>query len=72
MHTPLGKRTSSIILGAESFEKDVVTSEKVFGPVTTALVISNDELAYIIKIGKSHADTGVLIKRVTKTLKNEA
>ena len=40
------------------------------GNVTT-LIISNDEINDIIKIVKSLDDSGLLLKRVTKTIQNE-
>ena len=35
------------------------------------LIISNDEIGDIIKIVKSLEDSGLLLKRVTKTVENE-
>ena len=37
----------------------------------TVLVISNDEIGYIIKIVKSLEDSGLLLKGVTETVQNE-
>ena len=38
---------------------------------TTTLMISNNEMEDIIKIVKSLADSGLLLKRVTATVQNE-
>ena len=38
----------------------------------TALVISNQEMNGIMKIDKSLEESGLLIKSVSKTIKNEA
>ena len=38
----------------------------------TILIISNDEMDDILKIVKSLEDSGVLLKGVSKTIKNEA
>ena len=35
------------------------------------LIISNDEIGDIIKIVKSHEDSGILLKEVTETVQNE-
>ena len=35
------------------------------------LIISKDEINYIIKIVKSHEDSGLLLKEVTETVQNE-
>ena len=39
---------------------------------TTPLIISNDEMKDIIKTVKSLEDSGLLLKRVTKTVQNKA
>ena len=38
----------------------------------TALIISNDEMENIIKIVKSLEDSGLLLKRVSESIQNEA
>ena len=38
----------------------------------TKLIISNDEMHDILKIDKSLEDSGVLLKRVSETIQNEA
>ena len=37
-----------------------------------ALIFSNDEMKYILKIVKSLEDSGLLLKGITETVKNEA
>ena len=43
-----------------------------FGSGTTTLIISNEEMNDIIKIVKSLEESGLLIKDVSKTIKNES
>ena len=38
----------------------------------TTLIISNDEMKYILKIAKSLENSGLLLKGVSETIKNEA
>ena len=39
---------------------------------TTTLMISNEEIEHRINIFKSLEESGLLIKRISKTIKNEA
>ena len=39
---------------------------------TTALTISNEEMEYLMKIVKSLEESGLLIKVINETIKNEA
>ena len=41
-------------------------------PNNTSLIVSNDEMEDILKIVKSLADSGILLKGVSETIKNEA
>ena len=43
-----------------------------FGSGTTTLIISNEEMNYIMKIIKSHEESGLLIKGISETIKNVA
>ena len=43
-----------------------------FGSGVTTLIISNDEINAIMKIIKSHEESGLLIKGVSKAVKNKA
>ena len=60
---------------------DVAIQKKIFGPGTTTLIISwinepwikfNGEINDIMKIVKYLKKSGLLIKRVSETIKNEA
>ena len=46
--------------------------KKMFGSKMTGLVFSNPTLNYIIKIVESLEESGLLIKDVSETIKNEA
>ena len=43
-----------------------------FGPCTTTLIISNKEMSDIMKIVQSLEESGLLIKGISETIKNEA
>ena len=45
--------------------------QKILGSGTTTVVISNEEINDIMKIVQSLEDSGILLKGVTKTIKNE-
>ena len=51
---------------------DAAINKKILGSGTTTLIISNEEMNEILKIVKSPEDSGVLLKGVNKTTKNEA
>ena len=51
---------------------DAARNKKIFGSGTTTLIISNDEMNDILKIVKSLADSGILLKGVSETIKDEA
>ena len=51
---------------------DSAIHKKMFGSGTTKLIISNEELNDIMKIVKSLGESSLLIKSVSKTIKNEA
>ena len=46
--------------------------KKILGSGTTILIILTDEMEDIIKIVKSHEDSGLLLKVVSETIQNEA
>ena len=50
---------------------DAVIQKKIPGSGTTTLIISNEEINDIMKIVQSLEDSNILLKRVTKTIKNE-
>ena len=51
---------------------DAAINKKILGSGTTTLIISNDEMNAILKIVISLEDSGVLLKGVNETIKNEA
>ena len=51
---------------------DVATHKKIFGSGNTTLIISNEETNDIMKIANSLEESGLLIKGVSETIKNEA
>ena len=61
---PLGitAATSTIYAGIQ---------KKIFGSGTTTLIISNEEMNDIMKIVQALEDSNILLKGVTKTIKNE-
>ena len=67
-------------LTAAASATDAATHKKIFGPGTclsdlakrTTLIVSNEEMHDIMKIVKSLEESGLLIKDVCKTIKNEA
>ena len=50
---------------------DAGIHKKIFGSAFTTLINSNEEMNDIIKIVKSLEESGLLIKGVSKTIKNE-
>ena len=46
--------------------------KKILGSGSKALIMSNDEIKDIIKIVKTLKDSGLLLKRVSETIQNEA
>ena len=51
---------------------DSAIHKKMFGSGTKTLMISNEEMNDIMKIVKSLKKSGLLIKRVSRTIKDEA
>ena len=51
---------------------DAGIHKKILGSGKTTLIISNDEMKDIIKIVKSLEDSGLLLKGVSETIRNEA
>ena len=58
-------------LTAVSSAIDAGIQKKIYGSGTTTLVISNKEMNEIMKIVQALEKSGILLKRVTKTIKNE-
>ena len=59
-------------LTAATSAKDVAIHKKMFESGATTLIISNEEMNDIMKIVKSLEESGLLIKGVSETIKNEA
>ena len=51
---------------------DPAVEKKVYGSGTPALIISNEEMEYIMKIVKSHKESALVIKGIIETINNEA
>ena len=51
---------------------DAAIQKKNFGSRVAALIISNNEMNHIMKIVKSLEELGLMIKRITKAIKNDA
>ena len=65
---PLAK---SVSLTAAMSAVDAGIQKKIFNSGTITLVISNEEMNDIIKIVQALEDSNILLKGVTKTIKNE-
>ena len=50
---------------------DSAVQKKIYGSGTTALVTSNEEMEDIMKIVKFFEESGLLIKEISETIKNE-
>ena len=50
---------------------DVAIQKNIFGPGMTTLIISNEEMNYIMKIIKSLQDASLLTKGVNEAIENE-
>ena len=59
-------------LAAAASATDAAINKKILGSGTTTLIISNDEINDILKVVKSLEDSGVLLRGVSETIKNEA
>ena len=70
---PLAKRVLIPLgLTAVASATDLAIHENMFGSGTTALIILNEEMNDIMKIIKSLEESGLLIKGVIETIRNEA
>ena len=59
-------------LGAEASATDAAVHQKMFGSGFTTLIISNHEMNDIMKIIKSLEESGLLLKGISETIKNES
>ena len=70
--TPLVTKDLPILrLSAASSAIDAGMQKEIYGSDTTTLIISNKEMNDVIKIVQALEDQDILIKGVTKTIKNE-
>ena len=69
---PLAKRVSISLGLTAAAATDAAIHKKMFGSGMIELIISNEEMNYIMKIVKSLEEYGLLIKSLSKTIKNEA
>ena len=58
-------------LSAGMSAADTAIQKKIYGSGTTALIFSNGEMEDIIKIVKSLEESGLLMQRISETIKNE-
>ena len=71
--TPLAKIVLlTLRLSAGISTADAAIQKEIYGSSTTALITSNEEMEDIMKIVKSLEESGLLIKGVSETIKNEA
>ena len=63
-----------LVLTAATSAADARIHKKILGLSKqnnrTTLIISNDKIKYIIEISKSREDSGLLLKRLSKTIHN--
>ena len=70
---PLAKSVLiSLGLTAAASATEAAIYKKIFGSGTTTLIILNEEMNDIIEIAKSFEESGLSIKNVCETIKNEA
>ena len=71
---PLAKRVLIPLGLTAASAADAGIHKKILGSGhnNTTLIISNDEMDDILKIVKSHEDSGVLLKAVSETIQHEA
>ena len=69
---PLAKNVlASLGITAAALAIDAGIQKKMHGSGTTTLIISNEEMNDIMKIVQALEDSNILLKGVTKTIKNE-
>ena len=70
---PIAKRVLiPLVLTATASTTDAAINKKMFGSGTKTLIISNEEMNDIMKRIKFFEDSGLLIKGVSKTIKNDS
>ena len=69
---PLGKNILAPLgITAAASVTDAGIQMKIQGSGTTTLIISNEEMDDMMKVVQAHEDSNILLKGVTKTIKNE-
>ena len=68
---PLAKSVLITGLTAAASATDAAIHKKMFGSGVTILIISNEEMNDVMKVIKSLEESGLLIKGVSETIKNE-
>ena len=69
--TPLGKSILILLVLTAAAITDATIQKKIYGSGTIALIISYEKMADLTKIVKPLEESGLLIKRVSETIKNE-
>ena len=59
-------------LTAAASATDATIQKKIYRQGATALVISNDKMKDVMKLVKSHDESGLLIQGISESIKNEA
>ena len=69
---PLAKNILAPLgITAAALEIDAGIQKKIHGSEITTLIISNEEMNDVLKIVQAVADSNVMLKGITKTIKNE-
>ena len=58
-------------LSAGMSAADAAIQKKIYGSTTTALIIADEEMEGIMKIAKLLDESGLLVKWISETIKNE-
>ena len=69
--TPLASVLLPLELSAGISEAVAAIQKNIYGSGITALIISNEEMEDIMKIVKSLEKSGLLVKGITETIKDE-
>ena len=68
---PLAKNIlAPLEITAAASATDAGIQRKIYGSWTTTLIISNEEMNDVMKIVQALGDSNILLKGVTKTIKN--
>ena len=69
--TLLGKIAGPLMKVAVPLAENILAPLGITAAASTTLIISNEEMNDIMKIAQALEDSGILLKGVTKTIKNE-